>query len=392
MIGVVATRTMLQVHQSETCSVAACAEIVGAKWTVLIVHELSEGARRFTQIEHSCAGISPRTLAERLRWLEAEEIVDPPQLRRVAAARRVRADREGRGAAAPHRRDAPLRPRLARLRRPRPLAAAPAAMSVADRARSERLSRCSRARVSTLSGLLAPDAHELHDRRRRRGHVLHARPLAPRVVLLPAGEEVRRRQPHRGQARAVGAAADDRAHRLDARAANRLLGGRDDLAGARRSRLACSGTDPSVSTVTRARGSRSSISAASRWTSVGVLARAARRRGRARSASRPPPRPTPTIARRMDEPLAPLGRLGREGVARQRGDEVGRELDRVHELALRRARMLAAPLDLTPSAGAPRTSRSRARRFPSRRACRRPRRRTPRCRSGRRRARPPRRP
>jgi DNA-binding HxlR family transcriptional regulator len=75
MMPVVATRTMLQVHQSETCSVAACAEIVGAKWTVLIVHELSEGARRFTQIEHACAGISPRTLAERLRWLEGEEIV-----------------------------------------------------------------------------------------------------------------------------------------------------------------------------------------------------------------------------------------------------------------------------------------------------------------------------
>jgi DNA-binding HxlR family transcriptional regulator len=75
MIKVVATRTMHQVHQSETCSVAACAAIIGAKWTVLLVHELSEGPRRFTQIEHSCAGISPRTLAERLRWLEAEEIV-----------------------------------------------------------------------------------------------------------------------------------------------------------------------------------------------------------------------------------------------------------------------------------------------------------------------------
>ena len=75
MIEVVATRTMLQVHKSETCSVAATAEIIGAKWTVLLVHELSEGPRRFTQIEHSCAGISPRTLAERLRWLEAEEIV-----------------------------------------------------------------------------------------------------------------------------------------------------------------------------------------------------------------------------------------------------------------------------------------------------------------------------
>jgi DNA-binding HxlR family transcriptional regulator len=66
---------MLPVHEVDTCSVAAAAEIVGAKWTVLIVHDLSEGARRFTQLEHSCAGISPRTLAERLRWLEAEEIV-----------------------------------------------------------------------------------------------------------------------------------------------------------------------------------------------------------------------------------------------------------------------------------------------------------------------------
>jgi len=75
MIWIVAARTMLQVHQSETCSVAACAEIVGAKWTVLIVHELSEGPRRFTQIEHACAGISPRTLAERLRSLEAEDVV-----------------------------------------------------------------------------------------------------------------------------------------------------------------------------------------------------------------------------------------------------------------------------------------------------------------------------
>ena len=69
-------RTMLQVHETETCSVAACAEIVGAKWTVLIVHDLSEGPRRFTEIEHSCAGISPRTLAERLRSLEAEGIVE----------------------------------------------------------------------------------------------------------------------------------------------------------------------------------------------------------------------------------------------------------------------------------------------------------------------------
>ena len=69
------TRTMLPVHQAGQCSVAAASEIVGSKWTVLIVHDLSEGPRRFTELEHACARISPRTLAERLRWLEAEEIV-----------------------------------------------------------------------------------------------------------------------------------------------------------------------------------------------------------------------------------------------------------------------------------------------------------------------------
>ena len=69
------TRTMLPVHEAGECSVAATSEIVGAKWTVLIVHDLSEGPRRFIELEHACAGISPRTLAERLRWLEAEGLV-----------------------------------------------------------------------------------------------------------------------------------------------------------------------------------------------------------------------------------------------------------------------------------------------------------------------------
>jgi len=67
---------MLPVHAAPTCSVAGAAEIVGSKWTVLLVHDLSEGPRRFTELERSCAGISPRTLAERLRWLETEGIVE----------------------------------------------------------------------------------------------------------------------------------------------------------------------------------------------------------------------------------------------------------------------------------------------------------------------------
>jgi DNA-binding HxlR family transcriptional regulator len=66
---------MNPVHETTSCSVAACAEIVGAKWTALLVHDLSEGPRRFSELEHSCSGISPRTLSERLRALEHEGIV-----------------------------------------------------------------------------------------------------------------------------------------------------------------------------------------------------------------------------------------------------------------------------------------------------------------------------
>jgi DNA-binding HxlR family transcriptional regulator len=68
-------RTMNPVHESTTCAVAATAAIIGAKWTALLVHDLSEGPRRFSQLERSCSGISPRTLAERLRVLENEGIV-----------------------------------------------------------------------------------------------------------------------------------------------------------------------------------------------------------------------------------------------------------------------------------------------------------------------------
>ena len=65
---------MKPVHDA-TCAVACSAEIIGSKWTALLVHDLSEGARRFSELEHSCPGISPRTLSERLRWLEEEGVV-----------------------------------------------------------------------------------------------------------------------------------------------------------------------------------------------------------------------------------------------------------------------------------------------------------------------------
>jgi DNA-binding HxlR family transcriptional regulator len=65
---------MKEVHSSD-CGVAATAAIIASKWTPLIVHDLSEGPRRFTRLEHACPGISPRTLSERLDMLEHQGIV-----------------------------------------------------------------------------------------------------------------------------------------------------------------------------------------------------------------------------------------------------------------------------------------------------------------------------
>ncbi len=65
---------MNDVHNHD-CAVAATAEVIASKWTPLIVHDLSEGPRRFMQLEHACPGISPRTLSERLDMLELQGVV-----------------------------------------------------------------------------------------------------------------------------------------------------------------------------------------------------------------------------------------------------------------------------------------------------------------------------
>src|SRR5436190_20804511 len=60
----------------ESCPVSACAEILGGKWTILLVRDLAEGRSRFCELERSLEGISPRTLSLRLRALEEEGIVE----------------------------------------------------------------------------------------------------------------------------------------------------------------------------------------------------------------------------------------------------------------------------------------------------------------------------
>jgi DNA-binding HxlR family transcriptional regulator len=58
------------------CPVSSCAEIISGKWTLLVIRDLAEGARRFCELERSLAGISPRTLSLRLRALEDCGVVE----------------------------------------------------------------------------------------------------------------------------------------------------------------------------------------------------------------------------------------------------------------------------------------------------------------------------
>jgi DNA-binding HxlR family transcriptional regulator len=60
----------------ETCPVCLTADIICAKWTLLLVRDLAEGRSRFCELERSLQGISPRTLSLRLRALEEEGIVE----------------------------------------------------------------------------------------------------------------------------------------------------------------------------------------------------------------------------------------------------------------------------------------------------------------------------
>jgi DNA-binding HxlR family transcriptional regulator len=53
----------------------SCLQVLGNKWTALILSELLVGPRRFTELERALVGISPRTLSQRLDDLELHCII-----------------------------------------------------------------------------------------------------------------------------------------------------------------------------------------------------------------------------------------------------------------------------------------------------------------------------
>lgn len=57
------------------CPIAKATEILGERWTFLIVRELLMGGRRFTELQRGLGEISPALLTARLKSFEAEGLV-----------------------------------------------------------------------------------------------------------------------------------------------------------------------------------------------------------------------------------------------------------------------------------------------------------------------------
>jgi DNA-binding HxlR family transcriptional regulator len=63
------------VQTDARCVVERTTEVIGGKWTTLILRELLRGTRRFGELRAALAGISPKTLTDRLRDLEESGVV-----------------------------------------------------------------------------------------------------------------------------------------------------------------------------------------------------------------------------------------------------------------------------------------------------------------------------
>lgn len=58
------------------CGLARSLDVVGERWTLLIVRELLPGPMRYTELKNSLSGIATNLLAERLKSMEANGIIE----------------------------------------------------------------------------------------------------------------------------------------------------------------------------------------------------------------------------------------------------------------------------------------------------------------------------
>ena len=66
---------MAKTNMDKTCPIARTLDIVGSRWTLLIIRDLLTGAMRFQDFQERLPGIAPNVLSDRLKILEEQGIV-----------------------------------------------------------------------------------------------------------------------------------------------------------------------------------------------------------------------------------------------------------------------------------------------------------------------------
>jgi DNA-binding HxlR family transcriptional regulator len=63
-------------YRQKGCPVARTLDVIGERWTILLLRDLFlHGPRRFQDFQESLAGVAPNTLSARLKELETQGLV-----------------------------------------------------------------------------------------------------------------------------------------------------------------------------------------------------------------------------------------------------------------------------------------------------------------------------
>lgn len=66
----------MTVQKDTGCPLTSAAEVLGKKWSLVIVGHLTDGERRFSELEEDISGISSKVLSSNLKSLDEHGIVD----------------------------------------------------------------------------------------------------------------------------------------------------------------------------------------------------------------------------------------------------------------------------------------------------------------------------
>jgi DNA-binding HxlR family transcriptional regulator len=67
---------VMRSYRQEDCRIARTLDIIGERWTILVLRDLFlQGPRRFQDLQESLAGVAPNTLSARLKTMEAHGLI-----------------------------------------------------------------------------------------------------------------------------------------------------------------------------------------------------------------------------------------------------------------------------------------------------------------------------